>query len=64
MIADCAEKRDSRMRRQRMLDIAYAARSDVTIERESLTIISELPRQPISIVRFRQFAVGRGFIIL
>lgn len=52
------------MRRQRMLDIAYAARSDVTIERESLTIISELPRQPISIVRFRQFAVGRGFIIL
>ena len=47
-----------------MLDIAYAARSDVTIERESLTIISELPRQPMSIVRFRQFAVGRDFIIL
>lgn len=64
MIADYTEKRDSKMRCQRMLDIAYAARSDVTIERESLTIISELPRQPMSIVRFRHFAVGRGFIIL
>jgi len=52
------------MCRQRMLDIAYAARSDVTIERESLTIISELPRQPMSIVRFRQFAVGWGVTIL
>ena len=49
---------------RRVLDIAHAVKFDVKIERESPTIISELPRQPMSIVRFRQFAVGWGFTIL
>ena len=48
------------MRCRRVLDIVYAVRFDVTIERESPTVISELPRQPMSIVRFRQFAVGQA----
>jgi len=48
---------------RRVLDIAHAVKFDVKIERESPTIISELPRQPMSIVRFHPFAAGRSFTI-
>ena len=49
---------------RRVLDIAHAVKFDVKIERESPTIISELPRQPMSIVWFHPFAAGRSFTIL